>query len=167
MYQALKEPIEDSHYGYNRAFVRSVMAKRRGAAILAKEPLPIKAKVRISSARQIRSALAFRATNIHRGTAMLEFNPADAHLTPQEIIRHVADEFGVTVSAICGKARGMFFIAVRHRAIARLYLAKPDASLSQIAKWFNRDHTTVLHAVQKAGVWRNPGSALTQQEERI
>lgn len=157
MYQALKEPIEESYYGYNPAFVRSVMAKRRGTAVAALAPPPIKAKVRISTARQIRSALAFRAANVHRATSLLRFNADDAHLTPPEIIQHVADEFGVTVSAICGECRSTFFVAVRHRAMARIYLSKPHASLPAIGKWFNRDHTTILHAVQKAGVWRHPG----------
>jgi chromosomal replication initiation ATPase DnaA len=130
------------------------------APVIEEEPVVIphefKVRKRLEyTQRQIRHELTAKAAAIHRGTGTINVDLADIERTPQEIIKAVADEFGVTASDIRGECRARFLVAVRFRAIARIYLAKPNASLPQIAKWFGRDHTSILHAVQKTGVHKN------------
>lgn len=156
-----KEHFPAETIGYNQAFVRRIRAKRRGIVMATPAPQiepaliahEFNARKRPEySQKQIRSDLAAKAASIHKVTAKLAVDPADISRTAPEIIALVGSEFGVTASAIRGECRARFLVAVRHRAIVRIYLAKPRASLPQIGKWFGRDHTTILHAVQKAGI---------------
>lgn len=56
---------------------------------------------------------------------------------------------------IKGSSRKSEIVEARHRAIAAVYAAKPNLSPAQIGNLFGgRDHSTVLHAVQKFGVKR-------------
>lgn len=75
----------------------------------------------------------------------------------ETIIREVAAKHGVSVEAIKGRRKDNGIVAIRHEAMVRAYLEAEDLSLPQISRIFKRDHTSLLHAVQKAGVWRNPG----------
>ncbi len=102
--------------------------------------------------KEARAALADRVFEINRVTASLVFDPADALLTAAQIIQAVGDEFGVTVEAIKSERRTNLLVAVRRRAIVRVFLAKPKASLPMIGKWFDRDHTTIMWSLQRVGV---------------
>ena len=70
-------------------------------------------------------------------------------VTPSEIIRTVANHYKFKQTAIKGARRSKPLVTARHIA---MYLLKEDLSLplTEIGKWFsNRDHTSVLHAVNK------------------
>jgi chromosomal replication initiator protein len=65
------------------------------------------------------------------------------------ILDVVSGHFGVAVEDICGNKRSQNIVQPRHIA---MYLAREltDASLAAIGHGFNgRDHSTVLHAVEK------------------
>ena len=70
---------------------------------------------------------------------------------PTQVIKAVANHFRLKQTAIKGKRRVKSLVTARHIA---MYILKqePDLPLTAIGKWFsNRDHTTVLHAVNKIG----------------
>jgi chromosomal replication initiation ATPase DnaA len=71
-----------------------------------------------------------------------------------DIIRLVATRHGVSVADIKGATRVFHIVAARQEAMALVYKLRPDLSLPAIGRIFDRDHTTVLHAVRKLGVYR-------------
>jgi len=74
---------------------------------------------------------------------------AEKRLTVDEIQKAVATHFGVTTTDICSKRRTQSVVRPRHVA---MYLAKvlTTRSLPDIGRRFGgRDHSTVIHAVNK------------------
>jgi len=70
-------------------------------------------------------------------------------ITPQMILEATADRYGFTVDAICGPSRTRPLVTARQVA---MYVVRnlTDYSYPAIARLFGgRDHTTVIHAVQK------------------
>jgi chromosomal replication initiator protein len=69
-------------------------------------------------------------------------------VTLERIIAETADFFGVTVADLCGPGRGRALVHARQTA---MYLCRDltDLTLVRIAEAFGRDHSTVLHAVQR------------------
>ncbi len=70
-------------------------------------------------------------------------------VTPQEIIRTTADAYGFTVDELTGPSRRQPLVMARQVA---MYLCRDltDLSLPKIGAHFGgRDHTTVLHAIDK------------------
>lgn len=63
------------------------------------------------------------------------------------LIDRAAAEAGVPREVILGDARDRFVVVPRQRAMADAWLA--GWSTTQTGLAFNRDHTTVLHAVKK------------------
>jgi len=64
------------------------------------------------------------------------------------ILRFVARRYDVSVELLRGRRRSRDLVAPRHAAI---WLAKrllPSRSLPQLANVFNRDHTTIMHAIR-------------------
>ncbi len=61
----------------------------------------------------------------------------------------VAAEYGVALSAILGSGRSKAICIPRFEAIYRISIERPDLSSAQIARYFRRDHTTVLNAIRK------------------
>lgn len=73
-----------------------------------------------------------------------------------DIIKGVANKHGVTVTDLRSPRRPAYLTDIRQEAMALVYQLRPDLSLPAIARLFNKDHTTVLHAVRKLGVYRGP-----------
>ncbi|NCN45594.1 MAG: chromosomal replication initiator protein DnaA [Candidatus Pacebacteria bacterium CG10_big_fil_rev_8_21_14_0_10_36_11] len=68
---------------------------------------------------------------------------------PQDIIKTVADHYRIKQSALKGKRRIKDIVGARHTA---MYLLRKELNmpLEEIGKWFSgRDHTSVLHAINK------------------
>lgn len=163
---------------YNRDFVKRVQAKRRKEAEqklreererLRAERAAKEARIRQRSARlkaeaekckeQLKEATDIkRKFNMERARLleiMQEMGEFEEAISVQEIIREKAKEYGVTPDHIKGNGRNAFLVRVRHEAMAEAYLRRPDMSLTQIGKQFgNKDHTTVLSALRKAGVYK-------------
>jgi chromosomal replication initiation ATPase DnaA len=64
------------------------------------------------------------------------------------IIKQVAVEHGVTVRDILGPRRHAHIVRARWKAIRAVYETFDD-SLPHIGRTFNRDHTSVMHALRK------------------
>jgi chromosomal replication initiation ATPase DnaA len=73
----------------------------------------------------------------------------------REIIEAVAIMADMTYADLVGYSRVKRVVAVRHRAIIEVYTRKPSLSLVQIGRVFKRDHSTIIHALAKAGVKRS------------
>ena len=67
----------------------------------------------------------------------------------RRIIMNVAHGTGLTADDILGPSRLRCVVEVRQRAMHTVRKLRPDFSLLRIAALFNRDHTTVLHALRK------------------
>ncbi len=70
-------------------------------------------------------------------------------VSPDDVIKTVANHFRVKQIAIKGKKRTKDLVTARHVA---MYFLREELkmSLEEIGKWFsNRDHTSVIHAISK------------------
>ena len=80
----------------------------------------------------------------------------------QAIRRDVANAHGVTLAEMDSPRHDRRYVAPRFEAIARIYVECPELSLPVIGQMFGgRDHTTILSAVKKMGVYfqgRRPAS---------
>ncbi|WP_315920408.1 helix-turn-helix domain-containing protein [Mesorhizobium sp. SP-1A] len=131
-------------------------ARRAAAAILREAQ---------RQARQIVDAASGDAAKIvsdarHEASAIVsaavEGDPLPPDMvTVQEIIRDVARRHNVSPLDIVGPSRVRFIAEARKMAMVEAYLKRPDLSPSQIGLQFgNRERTTVVHALRKAGVYR-------------
>ena len=79
-----------------------------------------------------------------------DLRPADADrpLSVSEIIERSAATFGFDIDDLCGPSRRQPLVLARQIA---MYLAREltDLSLPKIGAEFGRDHTTVMHAIDK------------------
>ncbi len=119
----------------------------------------------IISARQIEGFLVklTTETNLHKKPLTQELvlallgktgessdrSDAPPPLRPLELIRGVGDHFGINVKQLRGTGRAQKLVVPRHIA---MYLLRVDyrLPLMEIGDLFsNRDHTTVMHAVEK------------------
>lgn len=71
-----------------------------------------------------------------------------------DIIHGVINSSGsaVTYSDVMGHSRYAEVVAVRHQAIAEVYLTFPWMSYPQLGRLFNRDHSSIMHCLTKLGV---------------
>lgn len=69
----------------------------------------------------------------------------------RDIVELVADNHGVTADDIFGRRKTKHIVEARFEAISQVRRARPDWSLSRLAMFFDRDHTTVIHALRKTG----------------
>lgn len=70
-----------------------------------------------------------------------------------DIVERVAAEHRVRADEIFGPHRHDYIMRARHAAIVAVYLAKPKWSLPRLGSFFERDHTTILSALRRAGVY--------------
>lgn len=70
------------------------------------------------------------------------------------IILEVSAETGISPDEIKGPKRAKAIVRARHDAVYRTLTRRPDLSLPQIGKAFNRDHTTIMHVRDKYNVDR-------------
>ena len=69
----------------------------------------------------------------------------------EEVLR---DYPGITWEDVKGVHRSRALTTPRHHCMAAVYEQRPDLSFPSIARHFDRDHTTVLHAVKKFSTLR-------------
>lgn len=73
-------------------------------------------------------------------------------MTPREWINILPQAFGYTMDDLRGPSRKRDIIRARWTVIAMLYHA--GAGLAEIGRIINRNHTTVLNALRRCGVWQ-------------
>jgi chromosomal replication initiator protein len=73
----------------------------------------------------------------------------DRVVTPEVILEETAKMFGWTIEELCGRSRRRPLVTARQIGMY-VFREMTDFSFPQIARVFgNRDHTTVMHAVEK------------------
>ena len=74
-------------------------------------------------------------------------------LTPvfdhKKIISAVAEKYGISVELILGRRKTGEIVKARHYAVHMVRQLIPELSITEIARIFNRDHTTIMAALQK------------------
>lgn len=74
-------------------------------------------------------------------------------MTPREKnlaeIDAIAELYGYTLEDILGKSKLKALVAVRRKCI--VWLRGKGYSTTEIGRIMNRDHTTIVHALQKSG----------------
>ena len=92
---------------------------------------------------------------------------SERRLTVDDIQKTVASHFGVTTADICSKRRTQSVVRPRHVA---MYLAKvmTTRSLPDIGRRFGgRDHSTVIHAVNKVTTMIESGDPIAEDIDRL
>lgn len=92
------------------------------------------------------------AERMHQVQLVDEGIPIEPKTPAIDIIKDVASKYGLSVDIIRGRSRSGPVVAVRHEAMARVHVARPDLSLPALGRIFNRDHTSLLFALRKMGV---------------
>lgn len=67
----------------------------------------------------------------------------------RNIVCDVANSHGVPIREIMGRTRVAAVVKARHEAIYLVKLEKPALSTTILAKWFDRDPKTIIHAIAK------------------
>lgn len=82
-----------------------------------------------------------------RSKEIIVTNPKEYKVvSPMEVINKVLDATGITMKELTGRERYLRLITARHVA---MYMIRDICGLTtgNIGKIFNRDHTTVIHAI--------------------
>lgn len=118
----------DYRAGYNPEFVKAVLAKRKAAKPDAQSDTVIDAEAM---------------------SADLAATTRDRPLPNwvKEIVRDVATEYGVLPSDLLGRSLASSAYLARRKAIYKVKECTPILTAGQIARWFQRDSTSVLYAV--------------------
>ncbi len=87
----------------------------------------------------------------------------------KEIILEVLDMFpGVNLREVQGPSRNRKAVRARQVAMYEVAVQRPDLSSPVIGSFFgDRDHTTVLHAIQKIKAMKEAGESLLLRDERV
>jgi hypothetical protein len=72
----------------------------------------------------------------------------------RKVIEAVCERHEVAYTAVMSRSRFADIVAARHEAIVAVATAFPWMSLPKIGRVFGRDHTSILHALDKFGVPR-------------
>ena len=78
-----------------------------------------------------------------------------AHI--KALIAKAAQDNGVSYDAVMSRARPRDVCRARFDAIAAVSAAYPDMSFPRIGKIFNRDHSSIVHALMMRGVQPRSG----------
>lgn len=164
MYDASTERVPDPRYrGMNPNFVKSVWEKRRQekARLIktVRQPEPKKKAVaeKIVPITQASTLSVDEILALYR--IIVPGQGVYSKPKGKEIIKRVCWENYADVADVLGTSRNRRIVAVRQRAMAEVRKQRPDLHLTDIGRLFNRDHTTVLHALKKMGVWQDTRQA--------
>jgi chromosomal replication initiation ATPase DnaA len=70
----------------------------------------------------------------------------------EEIVAEKLNFHGVSLVELRGARQSMRLRQVRREALEAVWLERPDLSSGQVAKYFNREGSTVRHMVRNVGV---------------
>jgi len=151
----ISEHAPEHHYRakLNPDFVRRVRERRREEARAAQIAAEVEKRRQAAEKEESRKAAqAMKATQAYR---IIVVNEAHEGKYPaRSIIERVSVAMGIPYREIVGASRMRDIAEARQVAMYEVRKLRPDLSLPQIGRIFGRDHTTVLHAVQKIGAMR-------------
>ena len=70
----------------------------------------------------------------------------------EEIVSEILDKAGVSLVEFRGHRQSLRLREVRAAAMLKVWAERPDLSSGEIARYFNREGSTVRHVLSKAGV---------------
>ena len=73
--------------------------------------------------------------------------PPTPRATILTLIAEEAAKAGVAVEEVMGRARRRSIVRARYAAMRAVHRAYPDKSYPELARFFARDHTTVMYAL--------------------
>lgn len=161
---------------YRTAEEMRAEAARLRRMTFAGAPEPIEPKVNLVEFRAVR---AFDPADLAWNSAppptvpMQQFPPIAMPSGPRAraraIIKDVAEQRGFTPGELRNNRRHIALVNARREAMARVYVECPELSLPQIGRLFDKDHTTVMSALRKAGVYGSKASekAAPATDERV
>jgi chromosomal replication initiation ATPase DnaA len=171
------EQLDHIYRGYNSDFVQRVWAKRRADAY-AQRLAEQERKHREKGGLRLMSQQALQVTRAERDAIRkaererrrhaeevaariaaegidVPYDVENVEQSAREIIEAVAIKAGVLYEDLVGKSRAYKILPLRHQAMVEVYMRLPSVSLTRIGKFFNRDHSTIVYALQRAGVKRS------------
>lgn len=99
-----------------------------------------------------------RALDAERAAEAEEARSQQIKRSIREICEDVLQDFpDITFDDVIGVRRTRNLIPARRACMAAVYVERKDLSTVVIGEKFKRDHTTILYAVRKAGVWDGEG----------
>lgn len=107
-------------------------------------PTPVRRNVRAHHLAQI---LAFQD-----GLARAEMRKLSMPKWIQDVVFEVARRHGVPPVDVVSASRRRVVVKARNEVLYEVKRARPDFSFPRIGFWFNRDHTSVMHAVWRHAV---------------
>lgn len=140
--------------GYNPAFVKQVMARRKAEAD-AKEAEMKAAALAESRARreaqrlELKRIIAQARAERQAEEELAKRTKVTDIMFPQDIIRHVAAIHGLNERDLVGRSQANDVVAARNEAIVTIKEMHGWSSV-KIGKLFHRDHTTILSVLWKA-----------------
>ncbi len=70
---------------------------------------------------------------------------------PEQIIKHVSEMTGKSIEELVGIKRQRDLVEARYIAIYLIRESMPGLALSKIGRMFNRDHSTIIYAIETVG----------------
>ncbi len=102
---------------------------------------------RIHQARLRSQANAVHLAETERTRAISTLHKRFAPAWVIKIVLDTAKEHEISPADVVGECRMAVAVKARNHALYRIKEAKLTLSSPQIAKWFGRDHTTILHGL--------------------
>lgn len=144
----LDRAMLDNGIRYNPEYIARIRKKRREEKQAAMEAERDRVKKELEDQKREKEAEKQRNLDEarERQKSAIERN-ISAKMSVKEIISIVAEKHGTKYEYVVGPRRSHVFVAARWDAMRTLHELKPWMSVAQIARAFNRDHTTALHAL--------------------
>lgn len=157
--RSIRERAKPSDGMMQMARFNAEQRARKEARIFVEEAKAEAEKIIKAAQVTAESMIADAVTRVGKILGLAGMEPSEEKQPVIDIIRVVATKHGVSVTDIKSQTRTLHIVEARHEAMALVYRLRPDLSLPAIGRIFNRDHTSILHAVRKAGVWRGEKAA--------
>lgn len=97
-----------------------------------------------------------QATIVSQAKRICEMDGITISVTPKRPVKRIVEmvlrDFpDVDWEDVTGRRRSKMIVEARHACFVAVFKERPDLSYPSIGKIFDRDHTSVMHAVHKAG----------------
>lgn len=138
----------------HRAEVKTEREDRKRASSIVSEAIREADSIIKNAQNRAEAMLADAAAKAGKILVWAAMEDSEDKAVPGDLIRAVAMKHALTVADIKGPSRAMNIVDARQEAMAMVYKTRPDLSLPQIGRIFDRDHTTILHALRKLRVYR-------------
>jgi len=129
--------------------IEQIRAEKRAEALQAERERSAAMAMELDRRREeeAKKRLSLAAVAMYRA-----IDVRDSKTPVRPLIERVGAFHGVSFDEIIGPRRDRKTVAARFDAIAAVHKARPDLSTPQLGRIFNRDHTSILHALSRRAV---------------